>query len=237
MSASKRLEGRIAFITGASRGIGRAVAERFAQEGAKIIAMARTRGALEELDDVVQQYGEPATLIDENLKNFDALDAIGAALHERFGKLDILVLNGAILGPLSPLGHIKPKDWQDVMDVNVTANFRLLRSFDPLLRQSDAGRVIAVTSSAGMLGTPAFWGPYSTSKSALEALINTYAVETGSTDIRANILDPGRTRTTMRAKAFPGEDPQTLKPPEDLTDLFVELAEASYTLTGQRVKA
>ena len=234
---AKRLDGRVAFITGASRGIGRAVAERFAQEGAKIIAMARTRGALEELDDVVQQHGEPATLIDENLKNFDALDAIGAALHERFGKLDILVLNGAILGPISPVGHVKPKDWQDVIDVNLTANYRLRRSFDPLLRQSDAGRVIAVTSSAGGLATPAFWGPYSTSKAALEALINTYAAETAKFGICANILDPGGTRTAMRAKAFPGEDPQTLKPPEDLADLFVELAEASYTSTGQRVKA
>ena len=232
-----RLEGRIALVTGASRGIGAAVARRFAAEGAQVIAVARTVGGLEELDDQIRQAGgSGATLVPLDLTDFDRIDALGASLFERFGRLDILVGNAAILGTLSPLGHVDPATWQAVVDVNLTANYRLIRSLDPLLRRSDAGRALFVTSGAAA-GAFAYWGPYAVTKAGLEMLARTYAAETGKTKVRVNLVDPGVVRTTMRARAFPGENPERLPPPGAITDTFVALAAADCERQGERVAA
>jgi NAD(P)-dependent dehydrogenase (short-subunit alcohol dehydrogenase family) len=235
--SAKRLEGRIALVTGASRGIGRAVALRYAAEGAHVVAFARTKGALEELDDEIRATsGEPATLIAESLTNFEKIDQAGAALFQRFGKLDILVGNAATLGQLSPLGHYKPKMWEDGFKLNVHAQFRLLRSLDPLLRASDSGRAIFVTTGLGPRARM-YWGLYAATKAALEAMVTVYADEMKETTVRANLISPGPVRTKMRAQAFPGEDPMSLPAPEAVTESFVELAEASCTLNGEVVQA
>ena len=228
---SQRLAGRIALITGASRGIGRAVALAFAREGAHVVLLARTQGALEELDDEIREVGGSATLIRLDLRKGDQLDALGPTLFQRWGKLDILVGNAGILGPLSPLGHITADAWNDVMNINLTANWRLIRTCDPLLRKSDAGRAIFVTSGAA-LAKYAYWGPYAVSKAGLEALVKTYAHEMERTPVRANLINPGPVRTVMRAKAFPGEDPEKLPAPEELAPLFVELASPDCTRNG-----
>ena len=231
------LAGRIALVTGASRGIGRAVARRYAQEGADLILTARTVGALEELDDEVRAInGKTSLLVPMDLRNMDTIDQLGAGLYERYGKLDIVVGNAGVLGQMSPLHHIDPPAWQEVIDVNLTANWRLIRSLDPLLRQSDAGRAIFVSSGVAQ-NVRAFWGAYAVSKAALEMLVRIYAQENLQTKIRANLIDPGRTRTRMRATAYPGEDPQTLPTPEDVTEPFVRLARADYTGNGDVVKA
>jgi NAD(P)-dependent dehydrogenase (short-subunit alcohol dehydrogenase family) len=232
-----KLADRIAVVTGASRGIGAAVALRFAQEGAQLVLIARTVGALEELDDAIRaDGGKQPVLVPHDLRDFDGLDRLGASLHERYGKLDILVGNAGILGPLTPVGHIPPGIWQEVMDVNVTANYRLIRSLDPLVRRSDAGRAIFVTSGASS-GRNAYWGPYAVSKSALEALVLSYAAEITKTKVRANLLSPGPIRTAMRAAAFPGENPETLRKPEEIVDLFVDLAGPACTKNGEIVEA
>jgi len=232
-----RLAGRIALITGASRGIGAAVARRFAVEGAQLVLVARTVGGLEELDDQIRQAGgRGATLVPLDLREFDAIDRLGASLYERFGRLDVLVGNAAVLGTLSPVGHIQPPDWAEVLDVNLTANWRLIRSLDPLLRRSHTGRAIFVTSGAAT-APHAYWGAYAISKAALEMLVKTYAAELGKTKVRTNLIDPGATRTAMRAKAFPGEAPLSLPAPEAVTETFVELAEAACTKNGEVVRA
>lgn len=219
-----RLQDRIAVVTGASRGIGRAVAERFAAEGATVVAVARTQGALEELDDAITASGGPApVLVPLDLRDFDALDRLGGSLFERYQKLDILVGNAGALGQLSPMSHIQPDTWSEVMDINVTANYRLIRSFDPLLRQSDAGRAIFTTS--GVARSPfAYFGAYAASKAALEHMVKVWAAELHKTSIKANLLDPGVVRTRMRAQAFPGEDPNQHPEPAAITDRFVDLA-------------
>jgi NAD(P)-dependent dehydrogenase (short-subunit alcohol dehydrogenase family) len=230
-----RLDGRIALITGASRGIGAAVAVRFAEEGAHLILTARTVGGLEEIDDIVQQHGGSATLVPLDLKNFDEIDQMGAALQQRFGKLDVFVANAATLGILSPVGHIDPGVWDDAVQLNLTSNYRLIRSLDPLLRASDAGRAVFVTSGASR--GIAYWGAYAATKAALDALVICYADEVENTGIRVNLLNPGATRTNMRAQAFPGEDPETLKTPESIAGLFVELAEVGCTRHGEIIQA
>ena len=236
---SKRLDGRIALVTGASRGIGRAVARRFASEGARLILVARTSGALEEVDDEIRSLsGEGAMLVPLDLNQGELIDQLGAALHERFGRLDILVGNAAMLGGLRPVGHYPPDIWEDVIRLNLTANWRLIRSLDPLLRLSDAGRAMFVTSGVTECEPHLpFWAAYTASKAALEALVRTYAAELKRTNIKANIIDPGATATNMRAEAFPGEDPATLAAPDDITDRFVELAESSYSESGVKVFA
>lgn len=230
-----RLAGRIALITGASRGIGRAVALRFAAEGADLILAARTQGALEEVDDEIRQLGRQATLVPADLTDYPVIDRMGAAVYERWGRLDVLVGNAGLLGVLSPVGHISPEIWDQVMAVNLTANWRLIRDFDPLLRASDAGRAIFVTS--GVSGGRAYWGAYAVSKAALETMVRTYAAEVAKTSIRANLINPGATRTRMRAQAFPGENPDTVKAPEDITELFVQLAEPACALNGEVINA
>ncbi len=231
-----RLEGRIAFVTGASRGIGRAVAKRFAAEGAHVVVLARTQGALEELDDEIREAGGQATLVPFDLTDFDQIDRTGAALFERFKRLDVLVGNAGVLGTMGPVAHMDPAVWEQVMAVNVTANWRLIRSFDPLLRASDAGRAIFVTSGAAR-GPRAYWGAYAVSKAALEMLVGTYAAEVTKTNVRVNLVDPGATRTAMRAEAYPGEDPLSLKEPDSLTDVFVALAEPACDRHGELVTA
>lgn len=230
----KRLANKIALITGASRGIGAAVAKRFAAEGAHVIITARTIGGLEEVDDAIQAAGgTPATIVPLDLRQMDSIDALGAQLYERFGKLDILVGNAGMLGSLSPLAHAAPNEVEDVFDINVLANYRLIRSCDPLLRLSDAGRVVMVSSGAAVAPI-AYWGPYAASKAALEHLTLTYAEEVKASKIRVNLLDPGAVATRMRAKAFPGEDANTLPTPDAISEWFVRLAEADAP-HGRRV--
>ena len=225
------LAGRIAVVTGASRGIGYQAAKGFAAAGAHVIAVARTVGGLEELDDEIKAAGGSATLVPLDLKDFPGIDRLGAAIHERWGRLDVLLANAGVLGQLSPLGHVPPKVWDEVMAVNVTANWRLIRSLDPLLRQSDAGRALFMSSGAASLCRP-FWGPYSVSKAAVEALVRTYAQEVRSTPIRVAAIDPGRTRTAMRAKAMPGEDPATLPEPSAIVPDLVRMASPAFERTN-----
>jgi NAD(P)-dependent dehydrogenase (short-subunit alcohol dehydrogenase family) len=231
---SRPLEGRLALITGASRGIGRAAALAMARAGAHMVLLARTGGALEELDDEIRAIGATATLVELDLRKGEKIDALGPTLYQRWGKLDILVGNAGILGPLSPLAHVATEAWTDALEINLSANWRLIRTCDPLLRKSDAGRAIFVTSGAAS-GRYAYWGPYAVSKAGLEALVRTYAREIAITPVRANLINPGATRTAMRAKAFPGEDPNTLPAAEEIAPLFVELASTECTLNGELI--
>ncbi|WP_319529097.1 SDR family NAD(P)-dependent oxidoreductase [uncultured Cohaesibacter sp.] len=218
----KRLEGRLAVVTGASRGIGWQAALALAREGAHIVAIAKTVGALEELDDAIKAMGGAATLVPVDLMDYDAIDRLGAALFERWGKLDILLGNAGLLGSVSPIGHLDPvKDWDKVLGVNLTANWRLIRSLDPLLRRSDAGRALFMTSGAPHKCKP-YWGIYSVSKAGLEALVRTYAGEIEQTNVKVNCFNPGPVRTGMRAKAMPGEDPMTLPHPSELAPHILE---------------
>ncbi len=228
------LSGRIALITGASRGIGRATALLFAREGAHCVLTARTTGALEELDDEIQALGGTATLVPMDLTDYPAIDRLGAGLYERYGKLDVLVGNAGLLGKLGPVAHTDPEVWDQVMAVNLTANWRLIRSLDPLLRQSDAARVVMLTSSVGN-APRAYWGAYAVSKAALENLTLTYAAEVEKTAIRVNLLNPGATRTRMREEAYPGEDPATLKPAEDVANAILDLSVSDCQKHGERV--
>ncbi|MGO4715500.1 SDR family NAD(P)-dependent oxidoreductase [Bradyrhizobium sp. 2TAF24] len=226
------LSSRIALVTGASRGIGYATARTLARAGAHIIAVARTVGGLEELDDEIRKDGGTATLVPLNLTDSDGIARLGAALNERHGKLDILVSNAGVLGPASPLGHIDLKAWTDVFAVNVTANFQLVRCMEPLLRASDAGRAVFVTSGAARKAT-AYVGPYAASKAAVETLARVWANETATTALRVNLFNPGPIRTRMRATLMPGEDPETLDTPEQVAELIVPLCASSWTETGK----
>jgi len=228
---SKPLADRIALVTGSSRGIGAATALKLAQAGAHVVAVARTVGGLEELDDAIRAAGGSATLVPGDLKDFAAIDRLAGALAERYGRLDVLVGNAGILGPLSPLGHVLPQAWDDVLAVNVTANWRLIRSLDPLLRQSDAGRAIFVTSGISRKVVP-YWGAYAASKAALDMLVGIYAAEVAHTAVRVNLFNPGPTRTFMRREAFPGEDPAKQTPPEAHAEALIRLALPSCTMTG-----
>src|SRR5579871_2885917 len=216
------LSGRIALVTGASRGIGRAAAIALAKAGAHVILVARTVGGLEETDDEIQKLGGTATLVPMNLRDFDAIDRLGASIFERWGRLDAFLGNAGVLGQLTPLTHLDPKTFREVMEVNLIANWRLIRSLDPLLRASDAGRVLFVTSGAALKHTP-YWGGYAMSKAALESLALTYAAECEGSNLKVNLLNPGAIRTAMRARAMPGEERSTLKRPEEVAPLIVEL--------------
>lgn len=229
-----RLEDKLALITGASRGIGRAVALALAAEGAHVILVARTVGGLEEVDDEIQKAGGSATLVPLDLTDFDAIDRLGGTIFERWGKLDILVGNAGILGPLTPTGHISPDEWDKVFAVNVTTNYRLIRSLDPLLQRAAAGRAVFVTSGAAQKCRP-FWGAYSVSKAALEALVKTWAHEVEKTELRINMVSPGPIATKMRAKAMPGEDQETLKAPADIAPLFLDLVAEECPRHGEVV--
>jgi len=231
---SKKFENKLAVITGASRGIGAAAAITMAEEGAEVILVARTVGALEEMDDVIKEKtGREALLVPLDLTDYDGIDRLGGIIAEKWGKLDILVGNAGILGPISPLGHIKPEDWQNVMDVNVTANYRLLRSFDALLRAADHGRAVFVGSSTVAQTPRPYWGAYATSKAALDCLVKTYAAETENTPVNANILNPGPIRTAMRSRAVPGEDPMKLDTPYDLAPMFIDMCDKGFNQSGK----
>lgn len=225
---------RIALVTGASRGIGRAAAIALGAEGYHVICLARTVGGLEEVDDAITAAGGSATLVPLDLKDYAALDRLGASIFERWGRLDALLGNAGAFGGLSPLGHIEPKAFEEMMAVNVTANWRLIRSLDPLLRQSPAGRVLFLSSTVARQAR-VFWGGYAVSKAALETLALTYAGECEGTAIRVNLLNPGGTATGMRRKAFPGEDPASIPQPEDVARLIVEMLSPDYADTGTRV--
>ncbi len=236
MNGDKPLADRIALVTGASRGIGAATAVKLAELGTHVVITARTQGGLEEVDDAIREVGGTATLTPMDLTDYDNIDKLGAALFERYQKLDILIGNAGLLGTLGPMGHTDPQVWDQTMAVNVTANFRLIRSMDPLLRQSDAGRAIFLTSTAGQR-VKGYWGIYAVSKAALEMMVLTYADEIKETDMRVNLFNPTGTRTTMRAEAFPGEDPMTIKTPDYVADQIVELAMPSFTANGETITA
>ncbi len=226
------LTNRIALVTGASRGIGAATALALAREGAHVVAVARTVGGLEELDDAIRAVGGTATLVPLDLTDTDGILRLAAALDGRYQRLDILVGNAGLVGPSSPLDHVQPKDWEAVIAVNVTANWHLIRAMNALLRASDAGRAVFVSSGAAH-NMRAYRGPYSVSKAALEALVRTYAAETETTPVRVNLVNPGPTRTRMRAQVMPGEDPMTLPPPEAVAEKIVALCLPGFKETGR----
>ena len=228
----KPLADRIALVTGATRGIGHALALALARAGAHVVATGRTQGALEELDDAVRAAGATATLVPLDMRDFPAIYRLATALNERHQRLDVLVGNAAIAGQRSPLGHIEPPPWDEAMAINLTANYHLIRAMDPLLRRSDAGRAVFMTSGAATHAR-AYSGPYSVSKAALNVLARTYAAETDSTPVRVNLFNPGPTRTRMRAQVMPGEDPMTLPTPEQVAEKIVPLCLPSFTATGK----
>ena len=234
MKNKKSLKDRLALVTGASRGIGRAIALGLAKAGAHVVVVARTIGALEELDDEIRDAGGKATLLQLDMGKGDKIDQLGPTLYQRWGKLDVLVANAGVLGPLSPLHHVTEDAWNQVIDVNLSANWRLIRTLDPLLKRSDAGRALFLTSGAAT-GKYAYWGPYAVSKAGLECLVKTYAHELNDTGVRVNLLNPGPMRTAMRAKAFPGEDPQKLPAPEELVPLVVDLVSPECDFSGHVV--
>ncbi len=229
-----RLQGRIALVTGASRGLGAAAALAYAKEGAHCVLVARTVGGLEAVDNQIKAVGGNATLVPLDLTDSPGIDRLGAALYERFGKLDVLLGNAALLGQLSPIGHIEPATFERVMAVNVTANWRLIRSLDPLLRRSDAGRAIFVTSGVSRRVVP-YWSAYAASKAALDMMVGVYAAECAHTTVRVNLFNPGPIRTKMRKEAFPGEDPATVSPPEAHVEALISLALPSCTMNGEWV--
>lgn len=227
-------EKRIALVTGATRGFGRAISLELARTGTHVIITGRTLGALEELDDEIKALGGHATLLRLDMRNGELIDQLGPSLLERWGKLDAFIANAALLGPLSPLGHVTADTWDQVIDINLNANWRLLRTLDPLLRRSPAARVVVVSSGAAS-GRNAYWGPYAVSKAGLEALAHTYAAEVVNTNIRVNIANPGAMRTAMRAKAFPGEDANTLPDPQDVAPMIAALASPACMRHDERI--
>ena len=230
---AKQLLSKIALITGATRGIGFAVAKRFAAEGAHVIALGRSKAGLEELDDAIKASGGTTTLVQLDLTETDKIELLAQSIAQRFGKLDILVGNAGILGELSPVPHTSPEDWDKVMAINLTANFHLIRCFDPLLKAATFSRAMFVSSGVTR-GAHAYWGAYAVSKSALEKMVETYAAENAKTALRVNLIDPGAVRTRMRAKAFPGENPETLPHPDEIIDVFVRLASENLKETGKK---
>ncbi len=228
---SKPLSDRIALVTGASRGIGAALALELAKAGAHVVAVTRTVGGLEELDDKIKAAGGSATLVPLDMKDLDGIARLALALNERYRRLDVLIGNAGILGPLSPLGHVEPKDWDNLLAVNITANWQLIRCMDPLLQRAPAGRAVFLTSGVAYKGR-AYWGPYAASKAALDALVRSYAAECATTNVRANLFAPGPTRTRMYLSAFPGIDPETLPTPEQVAEAIVPLCLPDCTETG-----
>jgi NAD(P)-dependent dehydrogenase (short-subunit alcohol dehydrogenase family) len=228
---TKRLDGKVALVTGASRGLGFATAVHLAREGAHIVATARTRGGLEELDDAVKAAGSSATLVPLNITDMEGIDRLGAAIHERFKKLDIFIGNAGTLGKLTPVAHLDPKVWDESLAINLTSNYRLIRSMDMLLRAADHARVVFITSGLAYKCFP-YWATYAVGKAALEALMKTYAAEVATTAMRVNCFSPGPTRTKMRATAMPGEDPETLPTPEEVGAQIMPMCMDDFTDNG-----
>src|SRR5205807_5236208 len=231
-----RLAGKLALITGASRGLGAAVAERFAGEGAHLVLTGRTVGGLEETDARVRAAGGSATLVPFDLREFIKIDELAAALYERYGRLDILVGNAGEFGVFSPLGHIDPALWSEIVDLNLTANWRLIRAMDPLLRAAEHGRAVFVTTALAREALP-YYGPYAVSKAGLEAMVRIYAGEVARTSVRVNLLDPGIARTRLRARIFPGENPATVPSAESVADAFLPLVVEECSRNGEIVSA
>lgn len=231
MTQTPDLSGRVALVTGASRGIGYQIALQMAAAGAHVIAVARTQGGLEELDDQIREAGGSATLVPLDLQDMAGIDRLGGAIHERWGKLDILVANAGILGVIAPVGHVEAKIFEKVMAINVTSTWRLIRSVDPLLKASDAGRAILLSSLVAHT-CRAFWGPYAASKAAVETLARCWAEENMNSPLRINSVNPGATRTAMRAQAMPGEDPETLPGPAEVAAKIIPLADPALKETG-----
>ncbi|MGQ0675288.1 MAG: SDR family NAD(P)-dependent oxidoreductase [Rhodospirillales bacterium] len=235
-SPVRRFEGRIAVVAGASRGLGAAVAEALAREGARVVLVARAQGALEAVDDRIRRGGgEKAVLAPFDLADFARIDLLGQAVHQRFGRLDALYAGAAVLGPLSPLGHVDPKHWDQAIAVNLTAQWRLIRSLDPLLRLSEAGRAVFVTAAPAR-EAPAYWGAYGVAKAGLETLARIYAAEVGHTNVKVNLFDPGPFRSRLRAQAFPGEDPAALPDPAGLAPAVLDLLDPACARHGELVK-
>lgn len=235
---NKRLNGRIALITGASRGIGSAIAQRYSEEGAHVILISRSITGLEEVDEKIRSSSggkAKATLVPLDLSKGEEIQKLAPAIASKFGRLDVLVANAALLGQMTPVANIEPKTWNEILTVNLTANWLLIQALEPLLLASNAGRAIFLTS--GVSGGRGFWGAYAVTKTALEALAHTWAQEMEQSKLCINIVDPGAVRTAMRALAYPGEDPTTLKRPEEITDIFVDLAETSCKLNSQKFSA
>ena len=232
MTAVKPLADKIALVTGASRGIGAALALQLAQAGAHVVAVARTVGGLEELDDKIKAAGGTATLVPVDMKDMDGIARLALAIHDRYKRLDVMVGNAGILGPLSPLPHAEPKDFENIFAVNVTANWQLIRTMDPLLKAAPAGRAVFITSALGWMGR-AYTGVYGASKAALNALAQSYAAENATTNVRVNLFNPGPTRTHMYASGWPGVDPETLPAPEDVAKTIVPLCLPSCTESGK----
>jgi NAD(P)-dependent dehydrogenase (short-subunit alcohol dehydrogenase family) len=232
MNAPKPLSDKIALVTGASRGIGAALALALAQAGAHVVAVARTAGGLEELDDKIKAAGGSATLVPVDMKDMDGIARLALALNERYQRLDVLIGNAGVLGPLSPLGHVEPKDWDSLFAVNVTANWQLVRTMDPLLRASPAGRAVFITSGLGWQAR-AYTGPYAMTKAALNTMVQIYAAETATTNVRVNAFNPGPTRTRMFTSGWPGVDPETLPTPEDVAQALIPLCLPSCEETGR----
>ncbi len=226
------LEGKIALVTGASRGIGYHCALTLAKQGAHVIAIARTVGGLEELDDEIQAAGGSATLVPLDLTDFDAIDRLGASIHERWGKLDILVSNAGTLGDLTPIEHLEPKAFDKVINLNVTANYRLIRSTSPLLRAADNPRAVFMTANAADKCKP-FWSGFSSSQIALQAMVKTWAAESEKAPLRINILNPGPMRTALRAQAMPGEAPEDIAHPSQIADSLMALVSSDLKENGQ----
>ncbi|MDG1996841.1 MAG: SDR family NAD(P)-dependent oxidoreductase [Emcibacteraceae bacterium] len=228
------LKGKVAVVTGASRGIGYATSIALAKEGAHVIAVARTVGSLEALDDEIKKVsGENATLVPLDITDYDALDRLGGVIFEKWGKLDILIGNAGFLGDITPVSHLKPKTFDKLININVTANYRLIRSLDPLLRAADNGRAVFLGSSNVARNPRHFWGGYAASKAALECLVKTYAMEVERSNLRVNILNPGAIKTAMRAKAAPGEDANKLDKPADLMPLMMQLCSTDFDDNGK----
>ena len=230
--ADTSFEGRLALVTGASRGLGKALCLALAECGADVIAVSRKKEDLEALDDEIRTLGKPATLVPLDLKQWDGIDDLGRVIYERWKKLDILIANAGTLGPMTPVAHIKPDEWQNTVDINITANYRLIRSMDALLRASDAGRATFISSSITE-GPRAYWGAYGSAKAALEYLALTYARETETTNLKVNVVNPGAMATAMRKEAYPGEDPSTLATPEDVAPLILKTLTPEFMETGK----
>ncbi|MGB0577088.1 MAG: SDR family NAD(P)-dependent oxidoreductase [Alphaproteobacteria bacterium] len=238
VDSGTRLAGKVALITGASRGIGAAVAKRYAAEGAHVILTARTVAGLEEVDDAIREESggkAQATLVPLDLQQGAEIEKLAPAIGGRFEKLDILVGNAGLLGEMTFVSQIETDSWQNLIDINLTANWHLIRTLQPLLLESEAGRAMFLTT--GVAGGRAYWGGYAVTKTALEALVRTWAEEMSETALKINLINPGAVRTAMRADAYPGEDPMTLPTPEDITDVFVELAEVDCKRHGEVINA
>ena len=232
MSSSAKDSQRVALVTGASRGIGRAVALALAEQNIHVLLLARTQGGLEDVyDEIVTSDGE-ATGVPMDLTDYDAIDRLGGVIAERWGKLDIFVGNAGILGPISPVAHMTPSEFEKTLAINVTSNARLIRALEPLLLASDAGRAVFLTSGAAYSAKP-FWGAYSTSKAAVDALVKSWANEQKNTSLKINLYSPGPVRTAMRAQAMPGENPSTLPTAEDVAPQIVSMCAPDYHKTGE----